>query len=501
MNNMTLSRRLVLAFTALLLASCFISGFLQVRSANEYSQGVIQRLSANLAAQIASNNPLLSEDGLNQASVHSLFGQLMSVNPSVEVYLLDQEGNIISSAAPAGKIQQKTVDLRPIQALLAGAQMPVYGDNPRDPKTRQVFSVAPLKMGDRVKGYVYIVLLGEHYTMLSSQAQYLSAIGITLRSMVLVIIFGTLAGILAFRWVTKPMRQLAAQIATLDKGGMGAIQALAQSTPPADAPRDEIALIQQAFVSLAQRIDQQWQSLKTQDRLRREFIANISHDLRTPLTSLQGYLETLSVKSLSLSETERQRFLDIALHQSRKVSRLAQELFELARLEYGVVKPKKEAFSLGELVQDVLAKFALTAEARQQRLVAALQPGLPLVYADLGMIERVLTNLLDNAVRHTPKNGQIDIRLSTRQDEVIVRLQDSGPGIADELKESLFVRPSVLSQQRYRPGGLGLMIVQRILLLHDSVVSLVDAPEGGACFEFALTALSQKKSVPTSLER
>lgn len=488
MKNITLSRRLVLAFTALLLASCFISGYLQVRSANEYSQGVIQRLSANLAEQIASNNPLLSQDGLNQASVHSLFGQLMSVNPSVEVYLLDKDGIIISSAAPAGKVLLKAIDLRPVQALLGGAQMPVYGDNPRDPQNRQVFSVAPLKMGNSVKGYVYIVLLGEHYTLLSSQAQYLSAIGITLRSMVLVIIFGALAAILAFRWVTKPMRQLAAQIATLDKGGMSAIQALAQSQTPTDLPRDEIDQLQQAFVSLAQRIDQQWQRLKTQDRLRREFIANISHDLRTPLTSLHGYLETLSVKSSSLSEQERQRFLGIALHQSHKVDRLAQELFELARLEYGVVKPKKELFSLGELLQDVFEKFALAAESRQLRLLANLPSGLPLVDADLGMIERVLTNLLDNAIRHTPQQGQIEVSLWTQQDSVRVRVKDSGPGIADELKAHLFARPSMLSEQKYRPGGLGLMIVQRILLLHGSAIALVDTAEGGACFEFALAA-------------
>lgn len=492
MKNITLSQRLMLAFTALLLACCFISGYLQIRTANEYSQGVIQRLSANLAEQIADNNPLLSQDGLNQVSVHSLFGQLMSVNPSVEVYLLDKEGNIISSAAPAGKVLKKSIDLKPIRALLDGAPMPIYGDNPRDPQTRQVFSVAPLRMGNMLKGYVYIVLLGEHYTMLSSHAQYLSALWITLRSMVLVIIFGGLAGILAFRWVTKPMRQLTAQIATLDSGGMSAIQALAQSESPAGAPRDEVTQLQQAFVSLSRRIDQQWQSLKTQDQLRREFVANISHDLRTPLTSLHGYLETLSVKSTSLSEEERQRYLGIALNQSRKVSRLAQELFELARLEHGVVKAKKEPFSLAELLQDVFQKFELSTEARQQKLVASMPTGLPLVDADLGMIERVLTNLLDNAIRHTPDNGHIEIALWSEQDKVMVRLKDSGPGISAELKENLFVRPSILSNQKYRPGGLGLMIVRRILQLHDSDISLVDIPQGGACFEFAIPALSDK---------
>ncbi|WP_368735122.1 sensor histidine kinase, partial [Escherichia coli] len=88
----------------------------------------------------------------------------------------------------------------------------------------------------------------------------------------------------------------------------------------------------------------------------------------------------------TLSEAERQRYLEIALAQSRKVGKLAQELFELARLEYGVVKPQKEPFSLSELLQDVFQKFELAAEARNQRLHADIAPGIPPVFADLSMI-------------------------------------------------------------------------------------------------------------------
>lgn len=110
---------------------------------------------------------------------------------------------------------------------------------------------------------------------------------------------------------------------------------------------------------MAKRIAEQWKTLAEQDQQRREFIANISHDLRTPLTSLHGYLETLSVKSSSLSDAERKRYLDIALAQSLKVGRLAQELFELARLEYGVVKPQKERMSFSELLQDIFQSLSL----------------------------------------------------------------------------------------------------------------------------------------------
>lgn len=485
MKNLTLTQRLTLVFALLLLICCTISGVLQVRSSTQYSQAVIQRLSANLAQHIATSNPLLGTKGWNNQSVHKLFDQLMAVNPSVEVYLLDKQGNIVGNAAPAGHIKRQKVDLLPVQALLEGAKLPVYGDDPRNRDTGKVFSAAPLKVNGEIEGYLYVVLLGEDYDALANSAQINSALYTALWSMGLVVLFGLLAGAFAFRWVTRPIRHLTQQVSALDSDGITALQAYA-NTPVTSPGRDEVSQLQQAFRRMAQRITEQWQTLSQQDQQRREFIANISHDLRTPLTSLHGYLETLSVKSASLTPTDRQRYLEIALAQSRKVGRLAQELFELARLEYGVVKPQKEPFSLSELVQDVFQKFELAAEARQQRLHADIRPGIPLVNADLSMMERVLTNLLDNAVRHTPEGGEIEVRLWPQDNKVMVQVNDSGPGIPQELRPDLFIRPSILNNARRHAGGLGLMIVKRILQLHGSDIQLVDQPQSGACFRFAV---------------
>ncbi|TQI79736.1 HAMP domain-containing protein [Serratia fonticola] len=484
MKNLTLTQRLTLVFALLLLVCCTISGVLQVRSSTQYSQAVIQRLSINLAQHIATSNPLLSPKGWNDKSVHMLFDRLMAVNPSVEVYLLDKQGNIVGNAAPAGHMKRQKVDLLPIQALLAGAKLPVYGDDPRNLNSAKVFSATPLKVNDEIEGYLYVVLLGEDYDALANSAQINSTLYSALWSMGLVVLFGLLAGVFAFRWVTRPIRRLTQQVSVLDNDGIAALQAYANS-PAAPASHDEVSQLQQAFRRMAQRIAEQWQALSQQDQQRREFIANISHDLRTPLTSLHGYLETLSVKSASLTETDRQRYLEIALAQSRKVGRLAQELFELARLEYGVVKPQKEPFSLSELIQDVFQKFELAVEARQQRLRADIQPGIPLVNADLSMMERVLTNLLDNAIRHTPEGGEIEIRLWPQDSKVMVQVNDSGPGIPQELRSDLFIRPSILSNARRHAGGLGLMIVKRILQLHGSDIQLVEQPSG-ACFRFSV---------------
>jgi signal transduction histidine kinase len=487
MKNLTLFQRLSVTFTLLMMISCAIFGWIQVRSSTQYSQAVIQRLSVDLAQHIADSNTLLDKNGLNASSVEQLFSQLMAVNPSVEVYLLDKQGNIIGDAAAPGRIKRSKIDLSPLQALWSRADMPIYGDDPRSLDKRKVFSAAPLKINGAVEGYLYVILLGEDYAALTGDAQLNSAVRMALWTSGLMVLFCLLAGWFAFRWVTRPIRQLTRQIGVLDSGGISAVQAYA-ALPLAAPGRDEVSQLQSAFSRMARRITEQWQALSQQDRQRREFIANISHDLRTPLTSLHGYLETLSLKSAALTEAERLRYLDTALAQSRKVGRLAQELFELARLEYGVVKPQKEPFSLGELVQDIFQKFGLAAEARDQRLLADIQPGIPLVNADLAMIERVLTNLLDNALRHTPNSGEITVRLWRQAQQVMVQVSDSGPGIPQELRADLFERPSVLYSARRHAGGLGLMIVKRILQLHDSNIVLLDVPHGGASFRFSLSS-------------
>ena len=169
--------------------------------------------------------------------------------------------------------------------------------------------------------------------------------------------------------------------------------------------------LQNAFIDMAQRIVAQVQTLELKDQQRREFVANISHDLRTPLMSIQGYLETLAVKAGSLTEAERSRYLQIALTQSEKVGMLAQQLFELARLEHGVVTPQYERFSLPDLVQDVIQKFELALDKSSLHLQVDIASGLPMIDAAMSLLARVLTNLVYNDSRHTPSGGNITLRI------------------------------------------------------------------------------------------
>jgi signal transduction histidine kinase len=485
-----LTQRLSLVFSALLLVSCGVSAWLQIRASEQHDQQVIQGLSHDLASHIAQNGPLMDAQGPREDMLKSLFNQLMAVNPSVEVYLLDAHGQIKGDDAPAGHVKRHAVGLRPIQRFLAGDALPIFGDDPRSIDGRKVFSAAAL-IGPKgsTDGYVYVVLLGEAHDEWAARIEGNSVLRTTLWSMGLVALFGLIAGLVAFRLITRPLGRLTEAVRDFDAGDeVGAATKLAQlnATHARGGGSSEIAMLERAFLQMSNRIAQQWSELKYRDQERRELIANISHDLRTPLTSLHGYLEALSLKFETLAEPERRRYLSIALGQSTKVGHLAQSLFELARLEHGQIQIAPEAFSLADLLQDVFEKFELAAEARRIVLRADIPPRLPEVYADLGMIERVLTNLLDNAIRHTPERGVIEVALALRGEQVAVTVSDTGPGIPVELRDSLFQRPVNVGGNTQRVGGLGLLIVQQILHLHGSQIALVEHDRKGSVFAFAL---------------
>ncbi|MNZ63064.1 Histidine protein kinase SaeS [compost metagenome] len=444
---------------------------------------VVQGLSRDLAATIARDSQLMDSSGIRPDAARQLFSQLMVVNPSVEVYLLDDAGRITGHAAPPGRLRRERVDLAPLRRFLAGDMLPILGDDPRSTDARKVFSAAPLRVGGREMGFVYVVLLGEEHDKLVQRGATSQVLSTALWSLGLVALLCLVAGLLAFGWITRPLRRLTETVRQFD------IDAAPAPLPPAvDGAKDgndEIAVLDGAFRQMATRLGDQWRALTRQDQERREMIANISHDLRTPLSSLHGYLETLALKDASLAPEERRRYLGIALDQSRKVGGLAQSLFELARLEYGFVQPEREPFSLTDLVQDVFQKFELAAQARQVMLMARFDAQVPPVCADLGLIERVLTNLLDNALRHTPEGGAVEISLQPQADSVAITVADTGPGIPPELREGLFQRPFALGGER-RSGGLGLRIVQSILQLHGAEIRLVELPGYGAAFRFAL---------------
>ncbi len=240
---------------------------------------------------------------------------------------------------------------------------------------------------------------------------------------------------------------------------------------PVDS-QDELGRMAKTFNRAAQ-LATQMRELQQKDQMRREMVATVSHDLRNPLTALHAFLETMQLKAGGLPVNEQQRFLEVALRQSEKVNRLAQELFELAKLECDEACLNVEAFCMAELLQDVAQKFQPSAEQKRVRIVAPVQQGLATVTADIGLIERLLSNLLDNAIRNTPSGGEVCLQVWSHDDRIAVSVRNTGIGIPAEYLPTLFDWASPLSHRaRADAGGFGLVIVAKIISLHGGSIKV-----------------------------
>lgn len=485
MRRLTLTQRLSAVFVVLLIACSAVSAWLQISASTRHEQEVVQRVSFGLARHIAGTAQLMDASGWRPQAVRTLFDQLMAVNPAVELYLLDNGGRIVGDAAPAGHLKRERVDLAPLREMLAGGRLPIFGDDPRSTSGKKVFSAAPVQVGGRDAGYVYVVLQGEAHDVVAQARSADRMLQLSLWTLGCVALLALVMGLIAFRSITRPLRALTQAVRSFEAHGGQPIALAGPRGCPSGG--DDISVLREAFVQMSQRLAEQWRELATQDQRRRDLIANISHDLRTPLTSLHGYLETLRIKEDMLDPAQRRRYLDIALGQSQKVRHLAQELFELARLESGLVQPEPEAFALAELVQDVVQKCELAAEARQQRIEVEVPQCLPAIRADLGMVERVLTNLIDNAIRHNPPGTLIRLRLTASASDVVVDVADDGPGIPTAQRQSLFVHAPALYRVGGEGGGLGLIVVRRLLQLNQGDIQHIDTP-AGTTFRFWLPA-------------
>ena len=481
----TLYGRLALTLVALL---CVI-GVLLLGSVRQlvarYQQEVAQTLNRELAAHIASERALFHAGQLDRRAVESLFHDVMVINPAVEVYLLDADGTILAFSAPREKVRRARVSLEPIRAFLAGARFPTFGDDPRDPAGKNVFSAAPVGPASAPRGYVYAVLGGEEYEGIAAMVRnsYVARTGLLTLGAILLVGVGT--GLALFFLLTRRLARLTRAVASFHDHGD------TRPIPAPDTARDEIGRLHTTWAEMSQRLSDQMRSLELMDRMRRELVANVSHDLRTPLAAMRGYLETLQLQDATLSPAEKQRYLGIAVQHCERLARLIAELFELARFDAGEVRLNIESFPPSELVQDVAQSFELPARERAVRLETHLDPGAPFVRADIALIQRVIANLLDNALRHTPAGGTVRVSLAANGGCVRVAITDSGRGIAAEDLPFIFnrfYRGRNDARAQTDGAGLGLAIVKRILDLHHAPIEVVNTPGAGARFAFDLQA-------------
>ncbi|MCG8519282.1 sensor histidine kinase [Marinobacter sp. CA1] len=483
----TLYTRLALGLFMLLVTVGVLYSVISWYSLRGYVTSVNQQLHRDLAANLVQDRNLVDEGRLNQAALKELFDLYMTINPSIEIYLLDPRGEILSYSADPAKIKRKRVSMAPIRALLADkGAYPILGDDPRSHERRKVFSVTPIPSARQPEGYLYVVLRGEEFDMAEVMARNGHFIEMSAWAVGIALTVGMLAGLAVFRLLTRRLSRLTGLVERFETADHGHLpsERWQQLRPQV---RDEIDYLGVAFDRMAERIASQIDQLQEKDALRRRLVAQVSHDLRTPLASMQGYVESLRMKRQSLSEQEQEQFLDIALAEGRRLSRQVDELFELAALEAKEKRPQPEPFPLPELIHDVAQKHGASAAEKGITLAVAGIQAMPPAYGDLGMTERVLDNLIGNAIEYSPADSQVTLTLAQRDGQLELEVRDQGPGIPDADLPHVF-DAFYRGDSGNAPGhaGLGLAIAKRIMTLQDGAIRVANRPSGGSAFTITL---------------
>jgi two-component system OmpR family sensor kinase len=284
------------------------------------------------------------------------------------------------------------------------------------------------------------------------------------------------ASLLIFGPVRRRLRQLE-DAATRIGAGDAAVRA-------EEGGGDEVTALAKSFNRMAADLEARATALSAADQARRQLLADVSHELMTPLTAMRGYLETLAMSKLRLDAATRERYLGIVEQETRRMERIVGDLLDLARLEGGGSALRREFVDIGALFERVSARHHRELNERGVRLVSSVDPAVR-VTGDPDRLEQALQNLAANALRHTPDGGEITLSAERVGAQVRLSVRDTGPGIAPEHLPLIFDRFYKADVARATGGsGLGLSIVKAIVERHGGTIRVRN--ERGAVFEIVL---------------
>ncbi|WP_422350298.1 sensor histidine kinase [Flagellimonas sp.] len=491
MKNNILSVRFILKLTLSFLAILLLAGIgytiTSIYLSNKYFYETTQRLHANLAQDLIEEKfkdtqPFDSIGNVNKALFGDIMHDMMAVNRAIEVYLLDLDGQVKYSVVldhDAPETKEKRVNLAPIkQFITESGSNYVLGDDPKDLTKQTIFSAAQFNK-DGHEGYIYIILAGEDFLATRSDLfnSYFMRLG--LGGSVLTLIFATLLGILAIWYLTRSLRKIIYAAKRFQQGDL--------EYRIENAEKTDLSNVATTYNNMADTILSDIEKIKSVEQLRQELIANISHDLRTPLSIIQGYIETLHMKDSELSSEERAEYLSMVSKSSERLSKLVSQLFEYSKLEANQIQPEKEPFLISELANDIHRNYSLLAQQKNIDLKLSMADNVPLVFADISLVERAIQNLMDNALKFTPEGGEVTVKLESEEDHVEVTIKDSGPGIKKDNQALIFERYRQTKAGQEKEGaGLGLAIVKKIMEIHDSSIKVFSKPNEGTSFSFSL---------------
>lgn len=485
--------KITAVFTALLIVLGVAFMLIASRVSKTYYTAAHQQLYGDLAHHLATFTQPFKNGKPDTIVTHDIIHATMVANPSVEVYLLDTAGYIVDYVVPDTTVQIRRVNMATVRDWLATHDgMYPMGDNPKQPDERSIFSAAPVYEHNRLVGYVYAVLSSQR------QREILATLSGDLYARLSQYIFfaalltAFIVGIVTFFLITDSICTVAGIVKRFKEGD--------HSARIEGYGKGNLGVLTSTFNEMADVIVDNIQKITATDKFRQELIANVSHDLRTPLSIMQGYVETMMMKKDALSAEERDRYLVVVHDGAKKLSGLVDQLFQYAKLEANVIIPQKEPFRLDELASDILMAYQLKAIERSIHLRLDTPNNLTPVFADIALTERVFQNLLDNAFKFTPDGGNVTIHLTESASVIKIQVADTGVGIAPEDQLYIFERYKQLDRALVpkKGMGIGLAIVKKILELHQCGIEVSSQPGEGTVFLFMLP-VAEKSASPTSL--
>ncbi|QFI40204.1 HAMP domain-containing histidine kinase [Moritella marina ATCC 15381] len=450
------------------------------------SARVEQTLHKNLAQQIIHYSDDLQQGDISRSALKPAFHSLMLLGPRYEIYITDNRGQLLVYAAEPSKIKRNNINTAPLERFIKGADYPIYADNPRSPDQQKLFSSAPIFKNSQQIGYVFVILGGDKYDSIVKNLAFDSDMYKILAALIIFFALAFALLVFIFARLVRPISQLDKDMANFVNSDFSTVS----NSIPDQYAANEIINLHNNFGSLESKINKQLTQIKSTEQLRREMLSHISHDLKTPLASLKGYLETWLLQYPDAAGTD---FIQVAQKNANQLQRLVEQIIELAQLDSNTVSLYQEPVAVAELAQDVLSKFQL--QAQQKNITLSVEPKDPSLQAiaDIAKLERVLTNLVDNALRHCQSGDSIKIQLKPKDNQLIISIADSGVGIPKEDVDHIFdahfrAKNTVNGQQGN--SGLGLAIVAKLLSLHHAHISVSSVLSQGTTFSFSLPTTS-----------
>ncbi|MES1954137.1 sensor histidine kinase [Salinisphaera hydrothermalis] len=473
----SLYARLALAYLASLLVMSLATAWIAVGQFDLLGREWLQRNQLHLASHLATRLTGPLSDGLTSRRARQAVAHIKSINPALSIYVLNSSGQVVGAWADDRCALGTRIEIAPIRRLQSHMPMlPIYADLPCD-DGRNVFSVASIRYGpERHRGYLFVVLEADTDMSVARMWQTSSISRSLVVAGVGALLVSAALGLLLFALLTRRFSRLTRAMQRFTEGDHS--ERLSMETD------DEIGRAARAFNDMAATIEAQVSALRENDRQRRDLVANLSHDFRTPLTALRGYAEKLRAGAPEHNRPD----LDAVLANVARLTRLAEQLSLLAGVDAAERELYVETFPVAELIYDIVGKFRPEAEAAGIALTVDCRESLP-VAADLELIDRALTNLVDNALRATDAGGQVICSAMRSAEGVRIQVADTGIGIPAEeigLVTQRFYRTRE-GRSRNSGTGLGLAIVAEICSRHGTRLELTSDTSGTtAAFELPL---------------